>query len=175
MRSWDVPVHDIDLTTDAVPERVLELVDGWADAVWTIGIEFGTVGLRKGGRQVEITTYRSESYQVKSRKPEVSYGTSLEEDLVRRDFTVNAMAVRVPGGEFVDPFGGLGTCGPDAAHSRQTRRLLQRRPPADDACRPVRRPARVLRRPGGRCRDDRDGGTAATSSPLSGSATSSPS
>ena len=101
------PVHDIDLTTDAVPQRVLELVDGWADAVWTIGIEFGTVGLRKNGQQVEITTYRSESYQVKSRKPEVSYGTSLYEDLVRRDFTVNAMAVRVPGGEFVDPFGGL--------------------------------------------------------------------
>ena len=101
------PVHDIDLTTDAVPQRVLELVDGWADAVWTIGIEFGTVGLRKNGQQVEITTYRSESYQVKSRKPEVSYGDSLYGDLVRRDFTVNAMAVRLPGGEFVDPFGGL--------------------------------------------------------------------
>ncbi|TDQ55521.1 CCA tRNA nucleotidyltransferase [Actinorugispora endophytica] len=100
-------VHDIDLTTDAVPQRVLELVDGWADAVWTIGIEFGTVGLRKNGHQVEITTYRSESYRLKSRKPDVSYGDSLYEDLVRRDFTVNAMAVRLPGGEFVDPFGGL--------------------------------------------------------------------
>ncbi|WP_432707455.1 CCA tRNA nucleotidyltransferase [Nocardiopsis ansamitocini] len=99
-------VHDIDLTTDAVPQRILELVDGWADAVWTIGIEFGTIGLRKDGHQVEITTYRSESYQLKSRKPEVRYGDSLYEDLVRRDFTVNAMAVRLPGGEFVDPFGG---------------------------------------------------------------------
>lgn len=100
-------VHDLDLTTDAVPQRILELVEGWADAVWTVGIEFGTVGLRKDGLQLEITTYRSESYNPKSRKPEVSYGTTLEEDLVRRDFTVNAMAVRLPSREFADPFGGL--------------------------------------------------------------------
>lgn len=98
---------DLDLTTDARPERVLELVDGWADAVWTIGIEFGTVGLRKGGLQLEVTTYRSESYDPKSRKPEVAYGTSLEEDLARRDFAVNAMATRLPDFDFVDPYGGL--------------------------------------------------------------------
>jgi poly(A) polymerase len=98
---------DLDLTTDAHPERILELVDDWADAVWTIGIEFGTVGLRRGDYQLEITTYRSESYDPKSRKPEVLYGTSLHEDLARRDFAVNAMAARVPGHEFVDPFGGL--------------------------------------------------------------------
>jgi poly(A) polymerase len=98
---------DLDLTTDAHPERILEIVDGWADAVWTIGIEFGTVGLRKGDYQLEITTYRSESYDPKSRKPEVLYGTSLEEDLARRDFAVNAMAARLPGHQFVDPFGGL--------------------------------------------------------------------
>ncbi|GAA3733020.1 CCA tRNA nucleotidyltransferase [Salinactinospora qingdaonensis] len=101
------PVHDFDLTTDAVPSRILELVEGWADTVWTVGIDFGTVGLRKGGHQLEITTYRSEAYHPKSRKPEVSYGDSLYEDLVRRDFSVNAMAVRLPGQEFVDPFGGL--------------------------------------------------------------------
>ncbi len=101
------PVTDLDFTTDAPPERILELVDGWADAVWTIGIEFGTVGLRKGGQQLEITTYRSETYDPKSRKPEVAYGTSLREDLRRRDFAVNAMAARLPGCEFVDPFGGL--------------------------------------------------------------------
>ncbi|MDA8372584.1 MAG: CCA tRNA nucleotidyltransferase [Nocardiopsaceae bacterium] len=100
-------VHDFDLTTDAVPQTVMRLVEDWADAVWTVGIDFGTVGLRKGGLQLEITTYRSESYQPKSRKPEVNYGTSLSEDLLRRDFTVNAMAVRLPGHEFVDPFGGL--------------------------------------------------------------------
>ncbi|QBI56727.1 CCA-adding enzyme [Streptomonospora litoralis] len=100
-------VHDFDLTTDAVPQTILSLVEGWADAVWTVGIDFGTVGLRKGGLQLEITTYRSESYQPKSRKPEVNYGDSLHDDLLRRDFTVNAMAVRLPEREFVDPFGGL--------------------------------------------------------------------
>ncbi|MQA93100.1 MAG: CCA tRNA nucleotidyltransferase [Streptosporangiales bacterium] len=98
---------DLDLTTDAPPQRVLELVQGWADAVWTVGIDFGTVGLRKGGIQLEITTYRSEAYDPKSRKPEVSYGKSLVDDLGRRDFTVNAMAVRVPDHTFVDPFGGV--------------------------------------------------------------------
>nr|WP_221308890.1 CCA tRNA nucleotidyltransferase [Nocardiopsis mwathae] len=100
-------VHDLDLTTDAVPQTILKLIDGWADAVWTVGIDFGTVGLRKNGYQLEITTYRSESYQPKSRKPEVDYGESLYEDLIRRDFTVNAMAVHLPGREFIDPFGGL--------------------------------------------------------------------
>ncbi|RAY14722.1 CCA tRNA nucleotidyltransferase [Actinomadura craniellae] len=101
------PGKDVDLTTDAHPDKILELVDGWADAIWTIGIEFGTVGLRKGDLQLEITTYRSESYDPKSRKPEVTYGTSLRDDLGRRDFAVNAMAARLPGPEFVDPFGGL--------------------------------------------------------------------
>jgi len=99
--------NDLDLTTDARPERVLEIVRDWADAVWTIGIEFGTVGLRKGNRLIEITTYRSESYDPTSRKPEVAYGDTLEGDLERRDFAVNAMAVRLPSHEFVDPFGGM--------------------------------------------------------------------
>ncbi|MFI9847219.1 CCA tRNA nucleotidyltransferase [Nonomuraea sp. NPDC051941] len=99
--------NDLDLTTDARPERVLELVRDWADSVWTIGIDFGTVGLRKGGWLIEITTYRNESYDPKSRKPEVMYGETLDEDLERRDFAVNAMAVRLPGHEFVDPYGGL--------------------------------------------------------------------
>ncbi|WP_204040167.1 CCA tRNA nucleotidyltransferase [Acrocarpospora phusangensis] len=99
--------HDLDLTTDARPEQVLEIVRDWADAFWTIGIEFGTVGARKGDWQLEITTYRSEAYDPKSRKPEVQYGDSLEGDLARRDFAVNAMAVRLPSHEFVDPHGGL--------------------------------------------------------------------
>ncbi|WP_304452620.1 CCA tRNA nucleotidyltransferase [Nocardiopsis sp. YSL2] len=99
--------NDVDLTTDAVPQRILELVDGWADSVWTVGIEFGTVGLRKKGLQVEVTTYRSEAYSPKSRKPDVHYGDNIHDDLLRRDFTVNAMAVRLPSQEFVDPFGGL--------------------------------------------------------------------
>jgi poly(A) polymerase len=98
---------DLDLTTDAPPERVLEIVRDWADQVWTIGIEFGTVGLRKGHAVLEITTYRSEQYDRTSRKPVVAYGTSLEDDLGRRDFTVNAMAARLPGYKLADPFGGL--------------------------------------------------------------------
>jgi poly(A) polymerase len=98
---------DLDLTTDATPDQVLAIVDGWADTIWTAGIAFGTVGLRKGGSVFEITTYRSEQYQATSRKPDVRYGRSLEEDLSRRDFTINAMAATLPGYELVDPFGGL--------------------------------------------------------------------
>jgi poly(A) polymerase len=98
---------DLDMATDATPEQVMALVSGWADAVWTVGIAFGTVGLRKGSSVFEITTYRSEQYRATSRKPDVRYGHSLEEDLSRRDFTINAMAVRLPGYMFIDPFGGL--------------------------------------------------------------------
>jgi poly(A) polymerase len=98
---------DLDLTTDARPEQVLKLAEGWADAVWEIGIDFGTVGLRKGSIICEITTYRSERYRYDSRKPKVDYGTSLTDDLSRRDFTVNAMAARLPSLELADPFGGL--------------------------------------------------------------------
>ena len=98
---------DLDLTTDARPAQVLEITRGWADKTWTIGIEFGTVGLRKRDAIFEITTYRSEAYDRASRKPEVRYGTSLIEDLRRRDFTINAMAARLPSYELVDPFDGL--------------------------------------------------------------------
>jgi poly(A) polymerase len=98
---------DLDLTTDAVPERVLAITQGWADKTWTVGIEFGTIGLRKGGEIFEITTYRCEAYDRTSRKPAVKYGTSLVADLERRDFTINAMAARLPSFELVDPFGGL--------------------------------------------------------------------
>ncbi len=101
------PLSDLDLTTDAPPERVMEITAGWADATWTVGIAFGTVGLRKGNDILEITTYRSERYDRSSRKPVVKYGESLGEDLLRRDFTVNAMAVTLPEHELVDPFGGL--------------------------------------------------------------------
>jgi len=99
---------DLDLATDATPPQVLALVRDWADSIWETGIAFGTVGLRKGGKIFEITTYRSETYEPGSRKPAgVRYGTSLEADLRRRDFTVNAMAARLPSMELVDPFGGL--------------------------------------------------------------------
>src|SRR5260221_12701726 len=101
------PHSDLDLTTDALPERVLEITRDWADATWPVGIKFGTVGLRKGKVRFEVTTYRSEQYDKASRKPDVQYGTSLLADLARRDFTVNAMAARLPSHEIVDPFGGL--------------------------------------------------------------------
>ncbi|MET9656142.1 CCA tRNA nucleotidyltransferase [Streptomyces sp. NPDC006510] len=99
--------NDLDFTTDARPEAVLKIVRPWADSVWEVGIAFGTVGAQKDGYQIEVTTYRSEAYDRTSRKPEVSYGDSIEEDLVRRDFTVNAMAVALPEKEFIDPHGGL--------------------------------------------------------------------
>jgi poly(A) polymerase len=102
---------DLDLTTDATPDQVLSIASGWADRTWEVGIAFGTVGLRKGNTVFEITTYRSEQYERTSRRPDVRYGTSLEEDLGRRDFTVNAMAARLPGYEFTDPFGGFEALG----------------------------------------------------------------
>ncbi len=102
---------DLDLTTDAHPDRVLELVRGWAEATWTTGIAFGTVGVQRHGFRLEVTTYRAESYDRASRNPTVTYGDSLAEDLRRRDFTVNAMAVALPDwrdpAAFVDLFGGL--------------------------------------------------------------------
>src|SRR5690242_2770269 len=98
---------DLDLTTDATPDQVLKITSGWADRTWEVGIAFGTVGLRKDSAFFEITTYRSEQYERTSRRPDVRYGTSLEDDLGRRDFTVNAMAARLPEYEFTDPFGGF--------------------------------------------------------------------
>ncbi|AMM34727.1 RNA nucleotidyltransferase [Sinomonas atrocyanea] len=98
---------DLDFTTDATPDETLSVVKGWADAHWDIGREFGTIGLRKGRHQIEVTTYRAEAYDSASRKPEVAFGTSLEADLGRRDFSMNAMALRLPSLTLVDPFGGL--------------------------------------------------------------------
>jgi poly(A) polymerase len=98
---------DFDLTTDATPDQVLAITRDWADKTWTVGIAFGTVGLRKGDAIFEVTTYRSEQYDRTSRRPDVQYGKSLEEDLSRRDFTVNAMAARLPDYGFTDPFGGF--------------------------------------------------------------------
>jgi poly(A) polymerase len=101
------PVQDLDFTTDARPEQTERLLSGWADAVWDVGRAFGTIGGRRGEHVVEVTTYRSEAYDAASRKPEVAYGDSLDDDLLRRDFTVNAMALALPAGDFRDPHGGL--------------------------------------------------------------------
>ncbi len=98
---------DLDFTTNATPEQVLEVVKGWADGVWDVGIRFGTVGVNKNGAQLEITTYRAEQYEEDSRKPTVNFGTSLDDDLARRDFTINAIALSLPSGEIHDPFGGI--------------------------------------------------------------------
>ena len=103
----DRPGNDWDFATSATPDEIERIVGGWADAVWDVGREFGTIGLRKGDHQLEITTYRSDAYDASSRKPEVNFGDNLEGDLSRRDFAVNAMAIRMPSGEFVDLFGGL--------------------------------------------------------------------
>jgi poly(A) polymerase len=98
---------DVDLTTNATPDQILELIKGKVDTHWEIGKEFGTIGCRIGNDQIEITTYRADAYDKDSRKPEVRFGTDLVEDLQRRDFTVNSMALRLPQRVFVDPFGGL--------------------------------------------------------------------
>ena len=98
---------DIDLTTNAMPDQILDLIRGKVDSHWEIGKEFGTIGCLIGQDKIEITTYRADNYQVESRKPEVRFGTDLQEDLLRRDLTVNAMALRLPQRIFVDPFGGL--------------------------------------------------------------------
>ncbi|HEU4513015.1 MAG TPA: CCA tRNA nucleotidyltransferase [Nocardioidaceae bacterium] len=106
--------NDLDFTTSARPEVTEKLIRGWAEGTWDMGRAFGTIGCRRGEWQVEITTYRSDRYDPGSRKPEVEYGDTLEGDLGRRDFTVNAMAVSLPGREFQDPYGGL----VDLAHRR---------------------------------------------------------
>jgi poly(A) polymerase len=100
---------DLDVTTDARPEQILDLLHGWAGSTWNTGIAFGTVGAEVSGVRVEITTYRADRYDRESRNPEVAWGDSLVDDLVRRDFTVNAMAVSLgPDRTVTDPFGGLG-------------------------------------------------------------------
>ncbi|MQA08490.1 MAG: CCA tRNA nucleotidyltransferase [Pseudonocardiaceae bacterium] len=98
---------DLDFTTDARPERILELLRDWGDAVWDTGIEFGTVGAARDGVQVEITTFRADAYDRVSRNPEVRFGDSIEGDLVRRDFTANAMAIDLSTKKLVDPHGGM--------------------------------------------------------------------
>ena len=98
---------DLDFTTDALPERTEQLLLPLGKTLWDTGRRFGTIGVRLGGYLCEITTYRSDAYDGTSRKPEVQFGDSLEADLTRRDFTVNAMALRVPDLQLVDPTGGF--------------------------------------------------------------------
>ena len=103
----DDPNLDLDFATDAVPAETTKILRGWAMPLYLVGVKFGTVGGRRDGRDLEITTFREEVYAQEHRKPSVTFGRDLRTDLSRRDFTVNAMAVRLPEGEFVDPFGGV--------------------------------------------------------------------
>ncbi|MEX0833489.1 MAG: CCA tRNA nucleotidyltransferase [Actinomycetota bacterium] len=98
---------DLDLATDALPQETLKVLRGWAERHYLKGVRFGTVGARKGDREIEVTTFREEVYPEHERKPGVTFAKDIETDLSRRDFTINAMAVSLPDGEFVDPFGGL--------------------------------------------------------------------
>ena len=98
---------DLDFTTSASPDQILKVVKSLSSATWDIGREFGTIAAQIDGEQVEITSYRADSYDKTSRKPTVEFGDNLEDDLVRRDFTVNAMALRLPSRVFVDPHQGL--------------------------------------------------------------------
>jgi poly(A) polymerase len=98
---------DLDFTTSATPDEIIRVLKGYVDTHWDIGREFGTIGARIGDDTVEITTYRADTYDPSSRKPEVAFGTKFEDDLFRRDFTINSMALRLPEKTFVDPFNGL--------------------------------------------------------------------
>ncbi len=104
----DIAEVDFDFTTDARPDAVKKVVKGWADAVWTQGERFGTIGAKKGDRDYEITTHRAEVYTDDSRKPEVEFSDQVEHDLSRRDFTFNAMALELTSDSptLVDPYGG---------------------------------------------------------------------
>src|SRR5579884_101844 len=111
------PQCDLDFTTDATPDQTQRILEGWADTVWLQGKRFGTIGARKGGRTFEVTTHRAEAYNPESRRPDVAFSRSVEADLSRRDFTVNAMALRLSDLSLVDPFGGLADL---AAHRLRT-------------------------------------------------------
>ena len=100
------PIKDLDLATDARPEEIQHRVGRWADSVWSVGEKFGTVGLLKDGIKAEITTFRADTYDGASRKPEVTFGDDIVADLERRDFTINALARNLHTGELLDPLGG---------------------------------------------------------------------
>jgi poly(A) polymerase len=125
---------DFDFATDAPPAGTTRILRGWADRQYLVGVKFGTVGALKGEKKLEITTFREEIYDAANRKPTVTFAKDIEDDLSRRDFTVNAMAVRLPDGEFVDPFGGVKDLAakvldtplePDAAFSDDPLRMLR--------------------------------------------------
>jgi poly(A) polymerase len=98
---------DLDFATSAHPDETTRVLRGWAEQRYLVGVRFGTVGAMKDGHRLEITTFRQEVYAHEHRKPTVTFGDDIETDLSRRDFTINAMAVQLPDGAFVDPHGGV--------------------------------------------------------------------
>ncbi len=131
---------DMDLATSAKPHETTKVLQGWADNRYHVGVRFGTVGARKGEQLFEITTFREEVYAEEHRKPAVTFAKDIQTDLSRRDFTINAMAVRLPDGEFIDPFGGVQASGRQGAgHAARTRDRVLRRSVADVAGRALRR------------------------------------
>ncbi|GAA3341648.1 CCA tRNA nucleotidyltransferase [Curtobacterium pusillum] len=123
------PVTDLDFTTDARPDDILRIVEPVASATWDVGRQFGTIAARVAGEQVEITTYRSDVYDGETRKPEVAFGDTIEDDLLRRDFTVNAMALRLPARELVDVHGGVEDLLAQRLHTPQAARVSFRDDP----------------------------------------------
>jgi poly(A) polymerase len=99
--------QELDMSTSATPSETMRVLKGWADRRYTVGVRFGTIGAAKDDMLFEITTFREEVYHEEHRKPSVTFAKDVDTDLSRRDFTINAMAVRLPEGEFVDPFGGV--------------------------------------------------------------------
>jgi poly(A) polymerase len=100
-------VSDLDFATDATPDQILHIVEPISSATWDVGRDFGTIGAMIGDDRIEITTYRADEYDRETRKPVVAFGTRIEDDLLRRDFTINSMALTLPGLELIDPSGGL--------------------------------------------------------------------
>lgn len=126
--------YDLDFTTDARPDDIEAIVAGWADSIWLQGKRFGTIGVLKDGRRIEITTHRAEAYQPDSRKPDVEFADAIEADLSRRDFTINAMALALPELRLIDPFDGIADLGarrlrtplsPDISFSDDPLRMLR--------------------------------------------------
>ena len=103
----DIFDRDLDLTTDATPDEIKTIIQPIAENVWLSGQQFGTIGAQINGKTIEITTHRSESYVSESRKPVVTFSTDLQEDLSRRDFTINSMAINLETGKLIDPYNGL--------------------------------------------------------------------
>ena len=103
----DIFDRDLDFTTDATPDEIKTIIQPIAENVWLSGQQFGTIGAQVNGKTIEITTHRSESYVSESRKPVVTFSTDLQEDLSRRDFTINSMAINLESGKLIDPYNGL--------------------------------------------------------------------